>query len=269
MSESRVVIVTGATSGLGRAMATALLDAGHSVVAFSRTAATVEEFVSTGIGRWGPERVCGVVGSVLSAADSERVVNATIERFGRIDGLINNAGIHQPTEARPRFFEISEEQWRAIVDTHLTGSFIMARAVVPHLIQRGWGRIVNHETSYATMLRARSTPYGAAKAGLEAATAGWAQELDGTGVTVNAILPGGVANVPRIDEHSFPDRANLVQPESMGPPIVWLMSEASDGLTGHRVTARLWKSDASGQENLAAAAVRVGWQHTTADARGR
>lgn len=269
MSVSRVVIVTGATSGLGRAMATALLEAGYTVVAFSRTAGAVEAFVSGGTGRWGPERVCGFVGSVVSAADCERVVNAAKERFGRIDGLLNNAGVHQPSADRPKFFEVPEEQWRAIVDTHLTGSFLMARAVVPHMIERGWGRIVNHETSYATMLRARSTPYGAAKAGLEAATAGWAEELEGTGVTVNAILPGGVANVPRIDEHTFPDRAKLVQPDVMGPPIVWLMSDASDGLTGHRVTARLWKPDASGEENVAAAAVPAGWQQTIADTGGR
>jgi NAD(P)-dependent dehydrogenase (short-subunit alcohol dehydrogenase family) len=242
-------------------MALALLAAGHRVAVMARSKDAVDEFIGIVRARWGDERVLGITGSVRSASDCERAVAATVQRFGTVEGLLNNAGVHLPATAdRPKFYELAEEQWRSIVDTHLNGSFLMARAVVPHLLARGWGRIVNHETSYDTMLRAGFTPYGAAKAGLEAATAGWAGELEGTGITVNAILPGGVANVPRITSEAFPDRSKLVQPELMGPPIVWLMSRASDGISGHRFSARLWNPDAPDEENIRIAGARAGWR---------
>lgn len=251
MSDSRVVIVTGSTSGLGRAMAHALLDAGHRVVTFARTAEAVDAFVADANKRWPGSRAFGVAGSVRSDTDCERAVTLTLERFGHLDALVNNAGVHLPSDGpRPKFYELSADQWRSIVETHLTGSFMMTRAVVPRLIERGWGRIVNHLTSYETMLRPGFTPYGAAKAGLEVATRGWAQELAGTGLTVNAILPGGVANVARISAAAFPNREKLVQPEAMGPPIAWLMSNESDAITGYRFTARLWRTEASHAENI-------------------
>jgi len=253
VSTKRVVIVTGATSGLGRAMAHALLDAGHRVVAFSRTQDALANFIAAANARWKGDRAWGAAGSVRSASDCENAVRVALEHFGSVDGLVNNAGLHLPTAGkRPKFFELTEEQWRSIVETHLTGAFLMTRAVAPHLIERGWGRVVNHETNYDTMARPGFSPYGAAKAGLEVATSAWAQELSGTGVTVNAILPGGVANVARISVEAFPERDKLVQPEVMGPPIVWLMSDASDGVTGRRFTARLWKPDASNEENVKA-----------------
>jgi 3-oxoacyl-[acyl-carrier protein] reductase len=258
--QSRVVIITGGATGLGRAMSLALLDAGHHVVILSRTQRSIDEFAATATARGAGERIHGVTGSVRSAEDCERTVREAIERFGGVDGLVNNAGIHLSTEERtPKFYELTEEQWRAIVETHLTGAFLMTRAIVPQLIAQGWGRIVNHETSYTTMLRPGFTAYGAAKAGLEVATVGWAQELSGTGVTVNAILPGGMANVPRISTQAFPNRDKLVQPEVMGPPIVWLLSEASQSVTGYRITAQQWKTDATQTENLAAAAIPAGW----------
>jgi 3-oxoacyl-[acyl-carrier protein] reductase len=259
--ESRVIIVTGGATGLGRAMTLALLAAGHRIVVMSRTQHAIDELIATATARGDGERAHGVAGSVRSNEDCQHAVRDAIARFGRIDGLVNNAGVDVSTDKpNPKFFELSEDQWRAIVDTHLTGAFLMTRAIVPHLIAQGWGRIVNHETSYSTMLRPGFSAYGAAKAGLEAATVGWAQDLEGTGVTVNAILPGGVANVARISAQAFPNRDQLVQPEVMGPPIIWLISEASGTLTGYRITARQWEPDASEAENLAAAAIPAGWQ---------
>jgi NAD(P)-dependent dehydrogenase (short-subunit alcohol dehydrogenase family) len=84
------------------------------------------------------------------------------------------------------------------------------------------------------------SPYGPSKAGLEAATAVWAKDLSGTGVTVNALLPGGAANTRMVPKEEAPDRTKLVQPEAMMAPIVWLMSQASDGVTGRRFVARDW-----------------------------
>jgi len=258
--ESRVVIVTGGATGLGRAMALALLGAGHCVAIVSRTATALDAMRAVVAANGAGDRILTIVGSVREAADCAHAVRATIERFGRVDGLVNNAGAHLSTEEPPpRFFELSEEQWRAIVETHLFGAFLMTRALMPQLLALGWGRIINHETSYTTMVRARFSAYGAAKAGLEAATVAWSEELRGTGVTVNAILPGGAANVSRISSRLFRDRAQLVQPEQMGPPIVWLMSDASSDVTGCRVTAADWNPAATEAGNRAAAVTAAGW----------
>jgi len=267
LSSERVVIVTGATSGLGKAMALALAAAGHCVAGTGRTAQTVEAFAAECGRQSAPERVLGITADVRVPDDCARVVAATVARFGRVDGLVNNAGVHLPSDGpRPKFYELTAEAWLAIVDTHLNGAFHMTRAVVPHLLARGWGRIVNHETTYDTMFRPGFTPYGAAKAGIEVATAAWAQELAGTGVTVNAILPGGVADVPRISRDAFPDRSKLVQPGLLGPPIVWLFSSAADAFTGRRVTARSWNRAATESENLAAAVTPAGFP-TSGDRR--
>jgi len=247
-------------------MALALLGAGHRVVATGRDGMRINAFLKESAARVGDGRALGIVASVRSVNECEFVVRETLAQFGRIDALVNNAGVHQAATAeRPKFFEIADDEWTAIVDTHLNGTFYMTRKVVPHLLAAGWGRIVNHETSYATMLRPGFTPYGAAKAGVEVATAAWAHELAGSGVTVNAILPGGVADVPRISAEFHPDRSKLVGPHRMGPPICWLMSDASAGYSGCRVTARHWDSNVSDLENVERAISPAGFAKITAE----
>ena len=132
----------------------------------------------------------------------------------------------------------------------------MARAAAPHLIAQGWGRIVNVVTSYTTMLK--YTPYGAAKAMLEAATVVWANDLAGTGVTVNALLPGGPADTAMVPVKLVPDRSRLVRPEAMVGPAVWLTSPSSDGVTGHRFIGQDWDLRSSDDANFARAK-RAGW----------
>ena len=126
------------------------------------------------------------------------------------------------------------------------------------LVQRGWGRIVNHVTSFPTMSRGGFTPYGPSKAALEAATVAWAAELEGTGVTVNAILPGSGADTRRVPVRPDQDRSALVPPGAMVGPILWLMSPAADGVTGKRIVGKEWSPDASEAENLARA-VHPAW----------
>jgi len=111
-------------------------------------------------------------------------------------------------------------------------------------------------------------PYGPSKAALEAATAAWAEELAGTGVTVNEILPGGAADVPRISRDVFPDRSKLVPPEALVGPILWLTSIASNDITGHRITANRWDRMASDEQNLRDAAEPAGWRSATAPSTG-
>ena len=134
---------------------------------------------------------------MTSEQDAARVVQTALERFGRLDILVNNAGRgmkyvsdHFMTEPT-RFWEVAPATWRLVIDTNVNGPFLMARAAVPQFLRAGWGRIVNVSMNHATMRRAGFSPYGPSKAALESETVIWAADLAGTGVTVNALLPGG------------------------------------------------------------------------------
>lgn len=270
------VVVTGGTAGLGRAMSLALLAAGHRVAAVGRSASTAAELAAEAARIGAAERLLTVGGDVRSPDDCEAVVRRTIAHFGSIDALVNNAGINMPTRISnlqmkegPKFYDLTVEQWRSIMTTNVDGAFFMARVVAPHLVEQGWGRIVNHVTSYRTMVRGGETPYGPSKAALESMTAVWANELKGSGVTVNAILPGGAADTRMISSEVVSDRSKLVPPTVMDAPIRWLISPASDAITGHRVVAALWRPDATDEENLAQAAPLAGWPESVATSATR
>jgi 3-oxoacyl-[acyl-carrier protein] reductase len=124
----------------------------------------------------------------------------------------------------------------------------------------GWGRIINVSISHATMRRAGFSPYGPSKAALESETIIWAQDLAGTGVTVNALLPGGATLTGMIpDGYPAELRARLLPPEVVVPPLLWLASERSDGVTGMRFDAAQWRADLPANEAAAAARDDAGW----------
>ena len=115
---------------------------------------------------------------------------------------------------------------------------------------------MNVTTGYPTMVK--FSPYGAAKAALEAATVVWSGDLAGTGVTVNVLIPGAAANTPMVPHAVVADRSRLVQPGVMVAPVVWLSSKRSDGVSGHRFIGQDWDATASDAQNLARAE-RAGW----------
>ena len=194
----------------------------------------------------GAECVLGLQGDVSHREGCEKVVSQALEKFGKVHGLINNAGrgmtaIRKDYLQNPvRFWEVDPDLWQAVMDLNVRGPFMMAHALAPHLIENGWGRIVNVTTSFDTMYRGAYTPYGPSKAAMEAATASWAKDLEGTGVTCNALIPGGAVNTRFFAEDAPLQREALIQPDVMAPPICWLMSTASDGITGQRFVARDW-----------------------------
>jgi NAD(P)-dependent dehydrogenase (short-subunit alcohol dehydrogenase family) len=262
-AESRVVIVTGGSTGLGRSMVLALLAAGHRLSVVARTDATLEELRAAAHVAQAHERLLTQVGDVTSPEDCATVVAHTRDRFGAIDALVNNAGVNRSTRERqdyPNFWQVTIDDWRRIIETNINGGFFMSHAVVPHLIDRGWGRIVNHLAGLRTMVGPGHTPLGPSKAALEAMTSAWASELEGTGVTVNAISPGGAADTRMSAPEVVPDRSRLVPPAVMGPPICWLISRGSDGFTGHRIDANRWDDGKSARENVAHAARVAGWK---------
>ncbi|MFN3549015.1 MAG: SDR family NAD(P)-dependent oxidoreductase [Mesorhizobium sp.] len=245
----RVAIVTGASRGLGLEMALEMAAAGMKVVLTgSRPGAALDEAVAKARAAGSAENVFGVVADVCSYAACEAVVAETVARFGRVDVLVNNAGvgmrlISERFNVEPtRFWEAAPDAWKAIIDTNVTGAFNMARAAVPGMVARGFGKVINVSTSDQTMVRKGYSPYGPSKAALEAASRVWAQDLENTGVTVNVYLPGGAADTDLLPSGPGKKGAdgNLLPPSIMRRAILWLCSDASNGQTGGRYIARLW-----------------------------
>ncbi len=241
----KVALVTGGGRGLGRSMALGLARAGASViVTAARERAEIERVAAEAPG------IVSVLADVTKEEDCARAVAEAIARFGRLDVLINNAGRGMKyvsdsfLTAPTRFWEADPAAWRMVIDTNINGPFLMARAAVPHMLKAGWGRIVNTSMSHSTMRRAGYSPYGPSKAGLESETRIWAEELAGTGVTVNAVLPGG-ATLTGMIPASYPeaDRKRLLDPDIIVPPVLFLAGAASDGVTGKRFDASKWRAD--------------------------
>lgn len=214
-------------------------------------------------------KAAGTVVPVLAdgtrASDCERVVDTAVTRFGRLDILVNNAGrgmkyvsdsfLTEPT----RFWEISPETWRLIVETNVNGPFLMARCAAPLMIRAHWGRIINISVSRETIRRRGFSPYGPSKVALESETIIWSQELAGTGVTVNALLPGGPTRTGMVpDGVSDEVRSRLLDPEIVVPPLLWLISKDADPVTGMRIVANRWRTDLNVREAAQAAAEPAG-----------
>jgi len=127
-------------------------------------------------------------------------------------------------------------------------------------MKAGWGRIVNISMNRETMRRRGFSPYGPSKAALESETIIWSQDLAGTGITVNALLPGGATLTGMIPEN-VPEKARsaLLDPTIMVPPLLWLVSPDSDGMTGRRLVATRWRTDLGGREAAEAATEQAGW----------
>jgi NAD(P)-dependent dehydrogenase (short-subunit alcohol dehydrogenase family) len=202
---------------------------------------------------------------LTSDAATEEITNATRAQFGRVDILVNNAGIG-PGAIRPdswqrplKFWEITPDQWRRFVAVHTTAPFALTNAVVPDIMRQGWGRIVNVTTSLGTMLNAGNPTYGPSKAALEALSAIMAKDLDGTGVTVNVLVPGGITNTPMVSDEAGFERAKMIQPEVMAPPLVWVVSDAAGKVTGRRFLAVHWDTSLPPEEAADKAGAPVAW----------
>ena len=192
-------------------------------------------------------------------------MRATAERFGHVDILVNNAGINTALlrrEGQPRgkLWETTPEEFRRIVEVNVVGTFLMTRAVVPALLMQRAGRIINVTTSLDVMWRGMMQPYGASKAANEAMLAALAEELDGTGVTANVLVPGGAADTRMVSRAAVPDRASLIAPEVMVKPLIWLCSNAADGINGQRFIAAKWDDTLPPEQAAKNAGAPAAWQ---------
>jgi len=263
-------IVTGAGSGMGAVMAAALADAGARVAGVDIDGDRIARLDAEWRGRHNERRFLGIKGDVSLLDDCRAAVARTIAEFGGVDILVNNAGVGmapaQPAGAtgRVRFWETVPEGWLRIIEINATGAYLMAHAAAPHMIARHWGRIVNVTTSYDTMMAPGLSAYGGGKAALEAGTAIWAKELEGTGVTANVLVPGGPTDTAFFPP-GFP-RDGLLKPTLMGPPIRWLASPQSDGVSGCRFIARDWDTSLPPGEAAARLRASAAWPELAAAA---
>lgn len=238
-----VTVVTGAAGGIGRALVAGLLAHGHDVLAVVRRPLELA-FPSAAA----PARCEVVVADLTEAGGRAAVVEAVRTRFGGLWCLVNNAGIGMGS-LRPDYYK------RPVAPTEIDGATLarfmavnaeapmaLAIALLPHF-RGGAGRIVNVGTSLTAMLRQGFMPYAMSKAALEAGSAVLARDLEGSGITVHLVHPGGSVDTPmaRRDEPAL--RAALLPPESMVEPVCWLASPAGAAHHGQRLNTRFWRAD--------------------------
>jgi 3-oxoacyl-[acyl-carrier protein] reductase len=245
--DGKHAIVTGAASGLGRAMATALLGAGANVAFLDIDDRAAGKVAEEARGAPGGGRALAVACDITSSAECANAVEQTARAFGGLHILVNCAArgnIHvmqSPRTRSMRFWEADPEVWTKVITTNVNGHYLMAHHCAPYMVQAGWGRIVNVTTSLATMQRVRNSPYSVSKVAMEGATIVWAKDLEGTGVTCNSLIPGGAVDTPFLEPDSRVQLAGrLLQPEIVVAPMLWLASDLSNGVSGGRFVGKLW-----------------------------
>ena len=271
--EGKIAIVTGAASprGLGRSMTEALVRAGARVSMMDINQQWLDETSNYMREIGGDNCVMAQVVDVTSIGEAERSIERTIQELGGLHILVNNAGIAPRNmlmggETKNNFWEVPAAEWDRVVAVNSSGPFYMTRTVVPHMLAQGWGRIIGVTTSMNTMYREGGAPYGPSKAAHEALVAMASRELEGTGVTVNVLVPGGMASTDLIPDDAAHQRENMIDPQVMQAPVVWLASDASDGINGQRFIGYYWDEDLPLEERLEKAAAPAAWPQLGAQA---
>ena len=228
MATNKVVIVTGAAAGIGRATAARFADEGAQVVGWDLNATADVQAVD-----------------VTDAAGVERAAADIVERFGRIDVLINNAGIVRDAQLvkwkdGAPVSTMTDEQWRAVIDVNLTAVFTCTRAVVPHMIRAGGGVVLSASSIVGLYGNFGQTNYVATKAGIIGMTKTWARELGRYGIRVNAVAPGFVATdivsaMPEKVKESMVAHTPIGRmgtPEDIAEAYIWLASDRASFVHG-------------------------------------
>ena len=269
----KIAIVTGAASprGLGRSMTEALVRAGARVSMIDINQAWLNESSNYMREIADDDSVMTQMVDVSSFSQAERSVQETIQSLGGLHILVNNAGIAPRQmllggDTKNNFWEVSPEEWDRVVAVNSSGPFYMTRSVVPHMLTQGWGRIIGVTTSLNSMYREGGTPYGPSKAAHEAMIAMASRELEGTGVTANVLFPGGRTNTDLIPDSTEVSREDMIQPDVMQKPVVWLASEESDGINGQRFIAYYWDESLPLEERLEKAGAPAAWPQLGAQA---
>lgn len=231
----KVAIVTGASQGLGQAIAVALAKEGADVVVASRSIDGNSEVVKeiTALGR----KVLPIKADVAKKEDITNMVQKTLETFGQVDILVNNAGLTKPG----MLHKLSEEDWDAVMNVHAKGAFLAIQAVFPNMKERNTGAIINLTSSAGIQGTIGQANYAAAKGAINALTMAAAREFATFGIHVNAISPFAETKMTETiaTNEKFREKylarvpmARFAQPEEIAPLVVYLASDESSYLTG-------------------------------------
>ena len=240
----KVAIVTGGGRGIGRAIAEAYANNGAKVVVTA--ALQKDEIDETALKINGK----AILADITKPDDVQKLVDSVMAEFGRIDILVNNAArgmrfVNESflTEPKP-FWEADADSWQMIIHTNVNGTYLMTKAVIPQMLIQKFGRIINISINLETMKRIGFSPYGPSKAALESMSIIWAQELAGTGITLNILLPGG-ATLTGMIPPSFPEdkKQNLLKPDIVGPAAIYLASDEAENINGQRIIAAEWNKE--------------------------
>ena len=232
----RVAVVTGASRGIGRAVAVALAKAGADVAVAARTASDLEG-TAAGV-RAAGRRALAVPTDVAVAADVARLMTETVAELGGLDVLVNNSGIGEPHGA----LDTTEEIWDRHLAVNAKGTFLCCQAAARHMLAQGSGKIVNVTSIFALKGVPNYAAYTASKAAVIGLTKALAVEWAAGGVQVNAVAPGYFATDINAEARADPERlarlvrsvpaGRIAEPDELGPLIVYLSSVASDYMTG-------------------------------------
>ncbi len=231
MLGGKVALITGASQGLGRALALAYAKEDARVVINARSEESIRP-VAGEVEASGAE-VLALAADVSKSADVERLVGAAVERFDRIDVLVNNAGVLGP---RVAIAEYPEDEWRRVIDANLTGPFLVSKAVVPHMPEGG--SILNVVSGVSVEGRPEWGAYSVSKFGVEGLTQILASELEERGIRVNAVDPGGMRTGMRAAAYPEEDPMTRITPEENTGVFLYLASDESKGVTGERFKAQ-------------------------------
>jgi NAD(P)-dependent dehydrogenase (short-subunit alcohol dehydrogenase family) len=237
--DGRVALVTGASKGLGRAMAVGLAKAGASLALCARDRAGLEETQAAVAAHGARAEVFEM--DVLSAASVRDAVAAAIDAFGHLDILVNDAGVN----VRKPTLELSEQEWDLVLDTNLKGYFLVARAVGAHMVARKKGKVINVSSIFGAVGMNNQLAYASSKGGVVQMTKVMAIEWAKDGVNVNAIAPTYFETPLVAALRNDPERFRFInertpmgrwgQPEELEGTLVFLASPASDFVTGQTI----------------------------------
>jgi NAD(P)-dependent dehydrogenase (short-subunit alcohol dehydrogenase family) len=229
--KDKVALITGASQGLGRALALAFAREGARVVVNARSEDSVRP-VAGEVEDVGGE-VLAVAADVSKGADVERLVGESVERLGKIDVLVNNAGLLGP---RVAIEDYPEDEWRRIIDANLTGPFLVSKAAIPYLSDGA--SIINVVSGVSVEGRAEWGAYSVSKFGMEGLNQILAAELAERGIRVNAVDPGGMRTDMRAAAYPEEDPQTRITPEENTAVFLYLASDESEGVTGERFKAQ-------------------------------
>ena len=228
----KVAIVTGGGRGIGRAVALALAGEGAAVVVSARTRSEIEE-VAQAIRDLGG-RALPVQADVSREEDVASMVARTLEVFGRVDVLVNNAAMNLPDR---NVMDLTLAEWNRVLGVNLTGPFLSSRAVLPAMVEQRSGKIINISSIGGRSGRAGRSPYRAAKSALINFTQCLAAEIKRYGIDVNAVCPGGTDTRMMRDIDHARGRSDLMRPEEIAAVVLFLASPDSSAITGTAIDA--------------------------------